>query len=116
MSNKIKNRTIIKDIKVLDKVASGTAHVKNAVVHTKDSAVKTQDSGYQSANDYATDKSSQGTQDVTKTVAERFRNPKQKAQQRPLLRPLNILQKPHRSPLRQQLLQPRPQSKSLSLW
>lgn len=42
MPKEIKTKTTIKDIKLLDKAASGTAHVKNAFVKSKDEAVGTQ--------------------------------------------------------------------------
>ena len=43
MSKEIKTRKVRKDIKVLDKVATGTEHVKRAYVRTKEQAEETRE-------------------------------------------------------------------------
>ena len=53
MPIEIKTRDTFKDIKVIDKVSSSTAHTKNAFVETKDRAEQTQESRHTSPSEYA---------------------------------------------------------------
>lgn len=78
MSN-IKTKTTIKDIKVLDKAASGTAHVKNIFVRSKESAESAQDTDGYSPSEYAPDNVTGKAQDVAEEAAYRLRNPHKKA-------------------------------------
>ncbi|MGI5899779.1 MAG: hypothetical protein ACOX8S_07660 [Christensenellales bacterium] len=43
MPKGIKTKHTVKDIKLLDRVTSGTAHVKNAFIKSKDTAENTQE-------------------------------------------------------------------------
>ncbi|MDR3345064.1 MAG: hypothetical protein LBT21_05695 [Oscillospiraceae bacterium] len=88
MGKEIKTRAAVKDIKLLDKAASGTAHVKNAFVKSKDAAVaadrqaeQAQDTGQRSPREYATDKVSGGVKDVTQEAAHRLKKPQTKARE-----------------------------------
>ena len=56
MPNEIKTKNTVRDIKILDKVASGTAHAKNAFISSKQSAEATQDPQHHSASEYASDR------------------------------------------------------------
>ena len=79
MSKEIKIRTDIKDIKVLDKAASGTAHVKNAFIRSKESVESTQDTGYHSPSEYASDNISGKAQGAAEEAVHHFGNPHKKA-------------------------------------
>ena len=79
MSKEIKTRTVIKDIKVLDKAASGTAHAKSAFIRSKESAEAAQDTRDLSPSEYAADNLTDKTKDVTQEAANRLRNPHKKA-------------------------------------
>lgn len=78
MPKEIKTRTVIKDIKLLDKAASGTAHVKDAFIRSKQSAENTQDPQHHSANEYASDNMT-GARNVAEGAANRLKNPHKKA-------------------------------------
>ncbi|MDR1410548.1 MAG: hypothetical protein LBJ12_09905, partial [Oscillospiraceae bacterium] len=79
----IKTKHTIKDIKLLDKAASGTAHVKNAFIKSKDAAEDTQQATHSTAEGYATDKMTGAAKSTAQETAGRakdfFRNPRQKA-------------------------------------
>ena len=76
---KIKTKNIVKDIKLLDKTASGTAHVKNAFVKSKDAAEGTQQSPYNNAEGYASDKVEGGIKCIAEETAHRFMKPHKRA-------------------------------------
>lgn len=78
MSN-IKTKTTVKDIKILDKAASGTAHVKNAFIHSKESVESTQDPQHSSVSEYASDNISGKAQGATNKALHHFGNPHKKA-------------------------------------
>ena len=65
MSDKIKTREIIKDIKILDKTGIATNKMKNAYIRTKDEAKQTQESENESPSEYATDNATRGAENVT---------------------------------------------------
>lgn len=77
--SKIKTKTTVKDIKVLDKAASGTSHVKNAFIRSKESVESTQDTGYHSPSEYASDNISSKTQGAAEEAIHHLRNPHKKA-------------------------------------
>lgn len=79
MPRGIKTKHTIKDIKLLDKAVSGTAHVKNAFIKSKDEAVGTQQSSHDNAENYASDKISGGVKSAAQEAANRFKHPKSKA-------------------------------------
>ena len=79
MPKDIKIKTTIKNVKLLDKVASGTAHVKNAAIKSKEMAEHTQDSGHASPNEYATGKAAGGAKNIAGTAAHKFKNPRAQA-------------------------------------
>ena len=60
MPKEIKTKHTVKDIKLLEKAASGTAHIKNAFVKSKDEAVGTQQPTHDNAENYASNKMSGG--------------------------------------------------------
>ena len=76
---KIKTKNIVKDIKLLDKAASGTAHAKNAFVKSKSAAEDTQQASHNNAEGYASDKVEGGAKSAMQEVAHRFSNPQKKA-------------------------------------
>jgi cell wall-associated NlpC family hydrolase len=84
-SKDIKTKHTVKDIKLLDKTASGTAHVKNAFIKSKDAAEDTQQAAHSTAENYASDKMSGAAKSAARETATRaknfFRNPRQKAKQ-----------------------------------
>ena len=49
----IKTKTTTKNIKVLDKAATLSTHIRNTAIRSKESAEQSQDSGHSSPNDYA---------------------------------------------------------------
>ena len=75
--SKIKTKTTFKDIKVLDKAASGTAHVKNAFIRSKESVESVQDTG--SPSEYASDNISGKAQGAAEEAVHHFGNPHKKA-------------------------------------
>ncbi|MDD3833619.1 MAG: CHAP domain-containing protein [Oscillospiraceae bacterium] len=77
--SKIKTKTTIKDIKVLDKAASGTAHVKNAFIRSKESVESTQDTGYHSPSEYASNNISGKAQGAVEEAVHHFGNPHKNA-------------------------------------
>jgi hypothetical protein len=56
MPKGIKTKTTTKDIKLLDKTVSGTAHMKNAFIRSKTAAEETQSQGGGTPESYASDK------------------------------------------------------------
>jgi hypothetical protein len=62
MSDKIKTRESIKDIKVLDKSSNIADKMKNAYIRTKDEAQQTQKSEHNSPSEYATDNVDRGVE------------------------------------------------------
>lgn len=81
MPNEIRTKTTVKDIKVLDKATSGTAHVKNAFVRSKQSAEATQNPQNNSASEYATDHMESGAKNVADSAVHRLKNPQSKIKQ-----------------------------------
>ncbi|MDR1892046.1 MAG: CHAP domain-containing protein [Oscillospiraceae bacterium] len=79
MSKEIKTRTVIKDIKFLDKAASGTAHAKNAFIKSKEAAECTQQVAHDNAENYAIDKMEGGAKSAAQETADRFHHPQKKA-------------------------------------
>jgi murein DD-endopeptidase MepM/ murein hydrolase activator NlpD len=79
MPKEIKTKTAVKDIKVLDKSAAASVHMKNAFVKSKEKAEQTQDSGYDRPETYATDQVSSGARDTAGYAAHNLKNPYQKA-------------------------------------
>jgi methyl-accepting chemotaxis protein len=75
----IKTKTTVKDIKVFDKAASGTAHVKNAFVCSKESVGSAPDAGYHSPSEYASDNISGKAQGAAEEAIHHFGNPHKKA-------------------------------------
>ena len=78
MSNK-KTKNTVKDIKVLDRAASGTAHVKNTFIRSKESLKSTKDTDYHSPSEYASDNITSKTQDAAEKAVHHFGNPHKKA-------------------------------------
>lgn len=78
---KLKTREIIKDIKVFDRAANVTTHMKNAYIKSKDSAEQTQEPGYDTPEGYATDTASGITRDITDKVLVRKSSVKIRAKQ-----------------------------------
>ncbi|MDD4493967.1 MAG: CHAP domain-containing protein [Eubacteriales bacterium] len=76
---KIKTKTTVNDIKVLDKAASGRAHIKNAFIRSKESVESTQDTGYHSPSEYASDNISGKTQGAAVEAVHHFGNSYKKA-------------------------------------
>lgn len=77
--SKIKTKTTVKDIKVLDKATSTAAHVKNAFIRSKESVESTQDTGYHSPSEDASDNISGKAQGATEEAVHHFRKPHKKA-------------------------------------
>lgn len=73
--SKIKTKNTVKDIKLLDKAASSTAHMKNAFIRSKKAAESTQESEHHSGIEYATDRVTAGANDVTQKAADQLKNP-----------------------------------------
>lgn len=72
MPKEIKTKTIVKDIKVLDKAANGTAHAKNAFIRSKQNAEGTQDPQHNSASEYASDHMTGGAKDISERASGRL--------------------------------------------
>jgi hypothetical protein len=64
MSDKIKAREIVKDIKVLDKSVNVADKMKNAFIRTKDEAQHTQQSEHISPSEYANNNTTRGAKDT----------------------------------------------------
>ena len=64
MSDKIKTREIIKDIKILDKTGNATNKMKNAYIRTKDEAQQMQEPENESPSEYATDNTTRSSENV----------------------------------------------------
>jgi murein DD-endopeptidase MepM/ murein hydrolase activator NlpD len=79
MPNEIKTKHTIKDIRILDKAASGTAHAKNAFIRSKESAEATQQATHDNAESYASDKMEGGLNSAMQETKNRLRNPHKKA-------------------------------------
>ncbi|MDR1409063.1 MAG: hypothetical protein LBJ12_02080 [Oscillospiraceae bacterium] len=84
-SKQIKTKTTVKDIKVIDKAANATAHMKNAFIRSKDAALSadrqaegTQQTTHDNPESYATDKMSSGAKSTIQEAAHRFKNPQKK--------------------------------------
>jgi hypothetical protein len=75
---KIKTRDTEKDIKVFDRTADITTHMKNTFVKSKDTAEQTQESGYNAPESYATDTTSSMVQDTAEWATHKLKNPVQK--------------------------------------
>lgn len=76
---KIKIRETVKDIKVFDRTADMSAHMKNTFVKSKDSAEQTQEPGYDTPESYATDTTSGVTRDTAEQAVHKLKNPNKKA-------------------------------------
>ena len=85
MSKEIKTRHVTKDIKVFDRAADVSMHMKNSVVKSKAAAENTQDMGYNSPSEYASDTiSNRGkdlAQDTAHGVKNKLKNPHKKVQE-----------------------------------
>jgi len=85
MPKEIKTRNVIKDIKIFDRAADVSTHMKNSVVKSKEAAERTQDTGYNSPSEYASDTISERgkdlAQDTAHGVKDRLKNPHKKAQE-----------------------------------
>jgi len=69
----------IRDIKVFDRAADVSTHMKNAVIKSKEAAEHTQDTGYHSPSEYASDHVSSGARTTAEQAAHKLKNPRQKA-------------------------------------
>ena len=78
MPNEIKTRTIVKNIKGIDKAADVSAHMKNTFVKSKNSAEQTQDTGYNSSSEYAADHMTNGAKNMAAEAEYRLKNPHEK--------------------------------------
>ncbi len=76
---KIKTRDTEKDIKIFDRTADITTHMKNIFVKSKDTAEQTQEPGYNAPESYATDTTSGLMQDTAERATHKLKNPVQKA-------------------------------------
>jgi murein DD-endopeptidase MepM/ murein hydrolase activator NlpD len=81
MPKGIKTKRTVKDIKLLDKAAAATAHMKRAFVRSKQSAEATQQPEGHSPTDYAADKVAGGAQEAVQKTVSRIRHPSQKTKQ-----------------------------------
>jgi hypothetical protein len=79
MPKGIKTKTTVKDIKLLHKTVSGTAHMKNAFIRSKTTAEETQSQGGGTPESYASDKVTSGAQNISQSAANRLRHTKAKA-------------------------------------
>jgi hypothetical protein len=79
MGKEIETRTIVKDIKVVDRAVNSAAHMKNALIRSKQAAETTRDPQHHSASEYATDHVTDGAEDISQAAAHRLRNPHKKA-------------------------------------
>jgi hypothetical protein len=83
----IKTKNTVKDIKVFDRAADVSTHMKNAVIKSKGAvesadrqAGQTQDTGYSSPSEYASDQTTAGARNVAERAANGLRkNPVKKA-------------------------------------
>ncbi|MDR1892121.1 MAG: CHAP domain-containing protein [Oscillospiraceae bacterium] len=75
MPKDIKTHSTVRDIKLLDRSASGMAHVHNAFIKGKDAVDGTQQSEHSTAAGYASDKISGGVQSAAQEAANRLKNP-----------------------------------------
>ena len=64
MSDKIKTRDIVKDIKVIDKAGNAADRMKNAFIRTKDEAQHTQQSEHSSPTEYASDNATHSAENI----------------------------------------------------
>ena len=77
--SKIKTKATVKDIKVLDKATSGTAHVKSAFIRYKESEESAQDTEGYSPSEYASNNATSKAQNAAGEAAHHLRNPHKKA-------------------------------------
>lgn len=77
--DKIKTREKVKDIKVFDRAADVSTHIKNTFVKSKDTAEQTQESGHNSPSEYATENISGGARNTAEQAAHHLKNPHKKA-------------------------------------
>ncbi|MFT9055954.1 MAG: hypothetical protein ABF449_04915 [Ethanoligenens sp.] len=75
----IKTRNTVKDIKILDKSADFSTHMKNALVKSKDDAEQTQQQEYSSPAGYASDHVTDSAQTVSDKAVRHMKNPYKKA-------------------------------------
>jgi hypothetical protein len=78
MPKEIKTKHTFKDIKLLDKAASGTAHAKNVIIRSKDAAEETQQSQTENPANCASNHMADGVQSAAQEVLHHFKNPQQK--------------------------------------
>lgn len=78
MSKETKTRNTVKNIKFLDKAASGSAHIKNAFIRSLQAAETTQDSGYHSSGGYAADHVMDSAKGLAQGAARRLKHPHKK--------------------------------------
>ena len=76
---KIKTRETVKDIKVFDRAADVSTHMKDAFIKSKDTAEQTQDSGYNNPENYATDHVTDNARGTAEQAANKLKNPHKKA-------------------------------------
>jgi len=76
---KIKTREKVKDIKVFDRAADVSTHMKNTFVKSKDTAEQTQEPGHNSPSEYATDNISGSARNTAEHAAHHLKNPRKKA-------------------------------------
>jgi cell wall-associated NlpC family hydrolase len=81
----IKTKNTVKDIKVFDRAADVSTHMKNIAIKSKSAAESansqaehTQDAGYTSPSEYASDHVSSGARTTAEQAAHKLRNPRQK--------------------------------------
>ena len=74
ISKEIKTKSIVKDVKVLDKAADLGAHMKSAYIRTKESAEATQDTGHSSPSEYASEAVSNRTRELTQEAVHEVKN------------------------------------------
>jgi len=75
----IKTREVIKKIKTIDKPQILAEHMKNTVVKSKETAEQTQEPGYDTPENYATDRTSGASRDTVEQAAHKLKNPGKKA-------------------------------------
>ena len=75
----IKTKSTAKDIKVFDRAADVSTHVKNTFVKSKDTAEQTQEPGHDSPAEYATENVSDSAKSTAENAARNLKNPHKKA-------------------------------------
>lgn len=76
---KIKTREKVKDVKLFDRAADVSTHMKNTFVKSKDTAEQTQEPGHNSPSEYATENISGSAKNTAEQAAHHFNNPHKKA-------------------------------------